>query len=699
MLSLDTETTGLDLYHGARPFLVTTCNDQGEVRYWEWDVDPYTREVRTPADDLDELKEFVEMQGYDGDYGLVLQNSKFDVHALASIGIRHWNWSWTCDTLIAGHLLASNQKHDLASMALHYLGIDISKYEDALEIAVKDARRYCQTHLAGSKVMMDLFSGSSTASKGWAIAEDGRPDMPSYVVGSNSKNKDPKWKYDSWLPRALIVHGILDEKDHPGWLTVCADYANADSESTLLLWQGLLGRYQGMEAELKERDLWEIYKTRMQMLPVACQMESRGVTILGHELEELRRKYLHQSYELGRECVRIAGQYEYQLELPKGASPNGSLRRFCFDHLKLPPREYSAKTDEPSLKSEVLEGYLGELDPASDQYKFVDTLIRKRGKDTKLTYLAGYQRYWVHAGGMLYVLHPNLNPTGTDTLRWSSSNPNEQNIGKEDDEDGLSLRDCFGPAPGREWWSMDYENLELRIPAFEAGEKDLIWVFEHPDDPPYYGSYHLVVADLLYPELFKEYGKRFKDVFGSTYYQWIKNGNFSIIYGAQERKADLTYHVKGAYQKVRYRFPKISALADRTVEFARKNGYVETIPDRSIGSKRGYPIMCTRNERYEVSPTVPFNYHIQSTAMWCTGKAMIRCQERLDQWKRSKFDAHIVLQVHDEMVFDTPARGMKNMPKMLELKRLMEMSGDDIGVPLKVSISHHPRTWGEKERM
>ena len=150
-------------------------------------------------------------------------------------------------------------------------------------------------------------------------------------------------------------------------------------------------------------------------------------------------------------------------------------------------------------------------------------------------------------------MHPSLNCCGTDTLRWSSSQPNEQNISKLE---GFNLRYAFGPAPGREWWSLDAQNIELRITAYEADEEELVEVFLHPERPPYFGSYHLVVFDVLHPDLFAKHGESCKNIFASTWYQWTKNGNFALIYGAQKETADRTYRVSGAYEKIRRRFRK-----------------------------------------------------------------------------------------------------------------------------------------------
>lgn len=267
-----------------------------------------------------------------------------------------------------------------------------------------------------------------------------------------------------------------------------------------------------------------------------------------------------------------------------------------------------------------------------------------------------------------------------------------------DDIDKLTLRHCFGPLPGREWYSMDYQNIELRIPAFEAGEEELIRVFLHPNDPPYFGSYHLVIFDVLHPELFKEYGVECKNKFKSTWYQWVKNGNFAIQYGAQKEKADQTYRVDGAYDLIKNRFPKIAKLNKKMMAMANSKGYVTTIPDRSIDSNQGYPIMVSRTEWGRVSPTTPLCYHVQSTAMQCTARAMVRCHDQLECWYiKEKLDAFITMQVHDELVFDFPKGD--NTLKVLELQRLMEKSGDDIGVPTPVGVEYHDSSWGESKKM
>lgn len=659
MISLDTETTGVDLRHGARPFLVTICGEDGEPTYWEWDVCPYTREVSMPSEDCDEIMEII--LGADS---IVLQNGKFDVTALRAAGFDfEWPWEKTEDTLIAGHLLASNQPHDLTTMALVYLRRNIKPFEDALEAAVKEARR-------------------DARKMGWSLAGKDVDGMPSA--------KEKTWKFDVWLPRALAkYHGL--RADHPWW-TVTSDYANADSVVTLPLFQEQLKR-------IRARGLEAIYRERMLLPQVAFEMESGGVTISKTKMEVLRSEYRTRSEEAGKECVAIAAAKGHDLKLPK-STVNKNLRDFALGEqgLCLPPIKRSKETGEPSMDQSVLEAWEQTLPEGSPGQRFVRALRGKRKRDTALTYLAGYERFWLPAGRPgWFRLHPSLNITGTDTLRWSSSNPNEQNISKKED---FNLRRCFGPMPGREWWSMDAQNIELRIPAFEAGEKVLCDVFLHPDKPPYFGSYHLVVFDLLHPREFAKHGVKCKDLYEATLYQWVKNGNFAVIYGAQEETADRTYRVQGAYAKIRSRFPKIAALSDKWVAYADKYGYVETMPDREVSPNKGYPLLCTRSHWGGVSPTVPLNYHVQGTAMWWMAKAMTRCYRKIKEWQAEGFSARMVLQVHDELVFDFPkGADIANLDRARELRSLMSIGGEDIGVPTPVAIEYHANDWSEGVRV
>jgi len=668
-ISIDTETTGVDLHHGARPFLVTVADQDGAVSWWEWDVDPKTRRVIVDPADLCEIQEEINQAEL-----CVLQNTKFDYSMLKAIfqdnGMElEWDWLKTVDTLFADHMLNSVQPHDLTSMVLRYLGTNLQPYEDKIRDVVLELRRRCTKTIEDEEEY--LF-------KDWVLAKSDLECMPSA--------KSKVWKLDMWLPRVVARTERLPTR-HP-YQTICSDYANSDSIATVMLW-----RY--LAEKIEERQLWDIYNERLRLLPVIPQMEEWGVTVNQSNLSELTAQYEEESVKSGDRCVRIAKRMNYDLVLPKSGN-NNSLLHFLFDSEKtkavLPlPIVSRTKSGNPSLDKEAMSAYEEVLPPKSKELLFVRALKDKRKRDTACSYMDSYQKFWVPTEHeQFFRLHPSLNPTGTNTLRGSSSNPNEQNISKQD---GFNLRYAFGPTPGRCWASMDYENVELRIPAYESQEQVMIELFEKPDEAPYFGSYHLLNASIVYPEKFwplSETKGAFKDKYKATYYQWVKNGGFAIQYGCQEAKADTTFRVPGAYNELKKKMPKIAALNDHYIRMANTYGIVETIPDKEVDPEKGYPVACSRTPYGTISPTIPLNYHIQSTAMWIIWRAMVKVSEYFetleDDWK-------LIMQVHDEVVIDFPL-DCDYEPVLLEVQRIMQDMGQNVGIPLRVGIDIHPDNWG-----
>lgn len=686
IISLDTETVGVDFFHGVKPFFVTSCSDEQRVVgdkvvpplypvYWEWSVDPTNREPQIPEGDIDEIRECIESAEL-----IVFQNANFDVLALENIGIIDFDWSKVRDTLRAGHMLHSGMPHDLTSMVLRFLDKDIEPYEIALKKAVK----FCQNRLR------HRMKGQ------WKFAKKGLEGMPSA--------KEECWKFDTWLPRTcyrLAVAGYLPtiKEDNPDWEsygTVLSEYANADSLYTLALWQV-------MEQELKRLDLWEMYLECLKVNPVAHAMKVRGVTVNNRKLLEQQERFAREAESYACQCVSIAAQFNYHLSMPKGPT-NSSLNKFCFSEDLLALPIYKATDTGGSLDKESIEFYEHTLE-AGPQLDFVRPLAKYKRRCTAQGYLESYDKHKLRLKRYsdFSILHPSPNPTGTAVTRWSMSNPNGQQISKQSE---TNARVCFGPLPDREWWSMDYQNLELRIPAFEAEEETLIEVFNRPKDPPYFGSYHLVVFDILHPELFAKLGKAVKlpaseGGYEDTYYQWVKNGNFARQYGCQDRKGDLTYHVNGACHLLRSRLPKVAALNEYWKRFANQHGYVEALPDRLVNPRRGYPIMTSRTESGQVMPTIPFCYHVQGSAGVIKNNAEIAVYEQLCEWNNGlpqDKGYYVILDVHDELVFDFPrGKGAEpwktNLPKIRKLQILMESCGERVGIPTPVSVEYHAESW------
>lgn len=681
-VAIDTETTGVDLRHGARPFLVTTCFENGDQLCWEWDVDPLTRTPTIPKQDLEDILEIV----HDPDHQLILQNAKFDVLALSTIFGKRLQWPWhrTCDTLIAAHLLNSKQNKDLTSLAVTYLGVDIEKYETDMQAIVNRARALAR------KEHPD-----------WMIAKKGLTTMPSA--------KEKVWKYDTWLPR--LLHN-LEKGESPQWESVTRDYANTDSAVTLAIWNV-------QEELIRGNGWWKLFAESMRVAPVIFSMEQWGVTVNGDQMNETIARFSERSMQCEVLCKGIASSYGFDLEVPKGGV-NNSLREFVFGVMQAPAYKRSKKTGEPSMDAECMALYLENSEPNSKPRKFFKALATKRKLDTAISYMTSYRSYWVHHSGPHYKLHPSLNQTGTDTLRCSSNNPNEQNISKKE---GVNTREIFGPPDDREWWIMDAENIELRIPAYTAGEQAMIDLFERPDDPPYFGSNHLLVFHILHPEKFTElvcpkclgtengcnpctekrvplcnvYGG-VKKKYASTWYQWTKNGNFAVQYGAIEESgtADRAYHVKGGQRLIKSKFKETTRLNQNLIAYAERTGRIETVVDKSVDTDNGYPLVCSRTDYGRIKPTVPLNYFVQGTAMWWMRRAMVKSNEYLTELSKSTGqDYVIVMQIHDELVFEFP-RGASyetNLGQALKVKALMESCGDDLGIPIRVGVEYTTTNW------
>lgn len=656
VVALDTETTGLDPWHGSKPFMVNIALESGDVLAWEWKVDPDTRQVRVIDRDREEIQEVLDDCSI-----IVMQNSKFDTRMLSTIGIQI-DWNKVHDTLIAAHIINSSEPHGLTYLALRYLQEDIQPLEDAIKEACVAARREAKK--------LD-----------WRIAQQDLPDMPSA--------KGTVWKNDLWIPKQLA--DTLDyPQEHP-WRTVVQEYAYMDPVITLAL-------YNQFSKLIQERNLEALYLQRLKLVPIAYRMEENGVTYNTERIQELIRDYQEGAKRSNRVCREIARTYDYDLEISDKGSNNKSLNEFCFEVLKLP---VVAKTKKgaPSLSKTAVEKYQTTLSPRSKPRRFVENLSSMRKRGTAISYMKSYDKFSLEVQVGWRILHPSINLTGTKTLRNSSKNPNEQNISKQE---GFNLRKGFGPRPGREWWSLDYNNLELRIPAYECEEPAMLELFEKPQDPPFYGSYHLLIFSLLYPDLFKKHGAKVKDLYKSTLYQYTKNGNFAELYGAVDTgdgnsTADKAFHYPGAQKIVAKKLKKKAALNKHWVDFANKHGYVTTLPDKTVDPNQGYPIYCVRSPWGGISPTIPLNYHVQGTACWIKLQAMIKVQSYLDRINQTSKEKYLmIMEVHDELVFDFPYKPNKrNLPKINKIRRLMESCGDDVGIPLTSGVDYHPNHWGE----
>ena len=651
--------------------MVTTCSDKGVQKTWEWDVDPLTREVQFSLEDIDEIIEYIT------DETLVMHNAKFDIgmmNVLFKKAGREFKWDSDKlhDTTFSAHLINSQILRNLTTQSLIYLAEDVRSYEDNLNKIVEKCRRTVRSKHPD-----------------WRIAKKGLEDLPSAFQGKI-------WKFDLWLPRALAKFQKAPKSDER--YSICQTYADMDSMTTMVL-------HTAHKQLLEDEGLWDIYLSRKKLPLIIHKIENNGVSISGERLQTIRSQYIEESKASEQVCTDIAKEKGFDFKLPKSGNSK-ALTEFLFTEPKGLQFPVKGRTPNgaPQLTKGIMEQYEFEFKKGSEGYEFVTSLLSKRQRDTAINYMDGYERFWIPVPDCpnWYTLHPSLNPTGTATLRWSCQNPNEQNISKQG---GANLRYCFGPAPGREWWSLDANNIELRIPGYESGEPAMIEIFEKADEAPFYGSYHLLIASILHPEKFEKTQEKFKSEYPELYGR-VKNFNFADQYGAVMRAdgqgtADKAAGVKGAQAMVAGKLKEKAKLNRYWVDFANKHGYVETIPDRFVDPSKGYRLYC-KKERGSVLPTVPLNYHVQGTAMWWMQTAMIKVDDYLEtlNFNYPNRNYMMIMQVHDELVFDFPAgKGPEphktNLPKIRKIKYLMESCGEHIGIPTPVSVEYHPNNWSE----
>ena len=632
---LDTETTGVDVF--SRVFLVAT-----NKKVFEWRVNTKTRQPLIPSNDREELQSIL----INSDL-IVGHNIKFDyvmlVRTLGEEFRRCWDWNKVEDTLIASHLVNSASRHNLTDLVKMYLGVDMEEAEEELRQCVMSCRY----------LVKDL---------GWSIACRTNPLTPSASTES--------WRQDYWIPReAWLILG--PDKVDSSWESVCRNYAECDIQATFAIWKRLT-------QIIKDKKLESIYRERLRLLPIIAEMELSGVGFSPERSFEMEKDLTLELSRNKRTMEALAKKFGVSLKIPVSGTSN-DLRNFIVGFLNVKLK----KTDKgrPSICRESLDKALEEFGDYSFEGLFLRALLKYREAAVAREYLRTYQRYYHNNR-----LYPSLDPCGTKTLRWSCRNPNQQNVSKRE---SINLRKVFGPPEGFVWYSFDAENIELRIPAFESGEKEMIDVF-NSTKPPYYGSYHLLVASIIWEKEFEEClrkGVSFKQEYPQLY-KWTKNGNFATIYGASESTINKTFHKENASTIIRQRFQKLHRLSQSIFNFAMRKGYVETIPDKDVDPYRGYPLVIPFSQSGGIKPGVPFNYHIQGTACWWICRAMVETYPLI-----KSLGAKIILQIHDEILVEVP-KHLDHPEFPLKIKSKLE-SVSGIGIPIKIGWERYEDYWGD----
>ncbi len=394
----------------------------------------------------------------------------------------------------------------------------------------------------------------------------------------------------------------------------------------------------------------------MPLSYVLYDMEREGIRAEAGELKRYGEALEGRISELEKSIHEKAGE-EFNINSPK------QLGEVLFDKLKLPGGK-KTKTGY-STAADVLE----KLAP---DHKIIGEILEYRGlAKLKSTYADGLSVYI----GADQKIHTNFNQTITATGRISSTEPNLQNIPMRM-ELGRLIRKVFVPEDGHLFTDADYSQIELRILAHMSGDEQLIEAYRMDED-----IHRITASKVFHTELAQVTDLQRRNA---------KAVNFGIVYGISSfgLSQDLSISRKEAENYIQEYFatyPKVKEFLDRSVEEAKKNGYVTTM----FGRRRPVPELSSGNYmQRSFGERVAMNSPIQGTAADIIKIAMIRVWRAL---KEAGCKSKLILQIHDELLIETWNEEAETVERILreEMKRAASLS-----VSLEVDL-HTGRNWYE----
>lgn len=440
--------------------------------------------------------------------------------------------------------------------------------------------------------------------------------------------------------------GLLDRKKKKKVATF-HDIATLTSNLAIAVFN--LGKKLEVDLE-KDEKLNKIYKElEMPLASVLLKMEKFGVKVDTPELARLSEEYAKRMKVL-ETAIYLEATEEFNINSPK------QLAHVLFETLGLPVIK-KTKTGY-STDSKVLK----EL---SKTYNITKLILEYRSlSKLKSTYIDVLP---VLANKNTSRIHTTFNQALTATGRLSSSEPNLQNVPART-EDGLKIRRTFIADKGMKLMSADYSQIELRIMA-------------HICDEPYFVDGFKKGVDIHSATAAKIFGVDDADV-DSRMRGIAKTVNFGVLYGQSayglSEQLDIDVNEADSYIKEYYAaYPKIVGLREEILEKTKKLGYVETI----LGRRRYIPDINSSNRNVRgFAERTAFNAVFQGTAADIIKMAMIKIENILES---DYPDIHLLLQVHDELVFEVPNEKLYALEKIV-VDNMCNVA--DLKIPLKVDV-------------
>jgi len=422
-----------------------------------------------------------------------------------------------------------------------------------------------------------------------------------------------------------------------------ADYAGADADMTLRLVAPLRTR-------LQQHGLLNLFEyVELPLISVLMQMEQYGVALDANFLREFALQ-LDEQLQAQERAIYDAVGHRFNI------NSNQQLGDVLFSELKLP---HSKKTKTGySVNADVIEGLKG-------MHPIIDHLLAYRQlSKLKSTYVDGLLALMDANTGRVYT---SFNQTVASSGRLSSSNPNLQNIPVRT-ELGRQIRRAFIADPSYVLLTADYSQIELRILAHITHEPRLIEAFSKGED------IHSITAASLFGVPVEQVTKDQRRLAKTVVYAILYGQS---AYGLAQVTGMSNTDAANFIKRYHETFPNIKSYVDSTLHQAHTQGYVNTL----YGRKRFIPDMraLSHNERQALEREA-MNMPIQGTNADLIKIAMLRLHHA---FKVNQMKTKMILQVHDELVFEVPTEELKRAQYLI--KTLMEHVAK-LDVPIKVEM-------------
>ena len=422
-------------------------------------------------------------------------------------------------------------------------------------------------------------------------------------------------------------------------------YAAEDADITLRLHQHIYSQLEAIPQLLK------VYQEiELPLLPIIQQIERNGVLVDADMLSAQSLQLAERMTEIEQLAYKEAGE-EFNLASPK------QIQAIFFEKLELPIIRKTPK-GQPSTAEDVLQ----EL---AEDYELPRLILQYRGMSKlKSTYTDKLPLQVDPDSGRV---HTSYHQTGAATGRMSCSDPNLQNIPVRTEE-GRRIRKAFIAGPGNCILAADYSQIELRIMAHLSADQSLLLAFREGQD------IHRATAAEVFEIPLKEVE--------SEQRRAAKAINFGLIYGMTAfglaKQLNVTrYQAQDYINQYFERYPGVKDYMDNTREKAHETGYVETL----FGRRLYLPEINSRNgQRRQYAERTAINAPMQGSAADIIKRAMIKVHKQL---KISDISALMIMQVHDELVFEVAEKQQQELNRLLHQE--ME-SAADLKVPLLVDI-------------